>query len=118
MMDGGSDTGIRAGDQTAFGFPRPPSDQCAAAAPERERTSVSCAQRAAATPAGGQPMRAARLSISSWAAGRTDRKIGEVRFLGEKTVEAHLSRVFRKLGVRSRSQVAARMAARRGEPPG
>ena len=63
-------------------------------------------------------MRAARLSISSWAAGRTDREIGEVLLLSEKTVETHLSRVFRKLGVRSRSQVAARMAARRGEPPG
>lgn len=52
------------------------------------------------------------------AAGRTNRAIGGILFLSEKTVETHLSRVFRKLGVRSRSQVAARTAARRDEPPG
>ena len=45
------------------------------------------------------------------ATGRTNRQIGEALYLSEKTVETHLSRVFVKLGVRSRAEVAARVAA-------
>jgi DNA-binding NarL/FixJ family response regulator len=41
------------------------------------------------------------------AEGLTNREIGSRLFLSEKTVETHLSRVFQKLGVRSRAQVAA-----------
>ena len=41
------------------------------------------------------------------AEGLTNREIGARLFLSEKTVETHLTRVFRKLGVRSRAQVAA-----------
>jgi len=32
-------------------------------------------------------------------------------FLSEKTVEAHLSRAYRKMGVRSRTQLTARLSA-------
>jgi DNA-binding NarL/FixJ family response regulator len=42
--------------------------------------------------------------------GRTNREIAERLFLSEKTIETHLSRVFGKLGVRSRAEVAARVA--------
>ena len=45
------------------------------------------------------------------AAGLTNREIGERLYLSEKTIETHLSRVFSKLGVRSRAEVAARVAA-------
>ena len=40
------------------------------------------------------------------AEGRTNREIGAELFLSEKTVEGHLTRVFAKLGVASRAEVA------------
>jgi DNA-binding CsgD family transcriptional regulator len=42
------------------------------------------------------------------ASGRTNREIAETLFVSPKTVEAALSRVYRKLDVRSRSELAAR----------
>ncbi len=44
------------------------------------------------------------------AEGLTNREIAARVFLSEKTVETHLTRVFQKLGVRSRAQVAAAVA--------
>jgi DNA-binding NarL/FixJ family response regulator len=43
--------------------------------------------------------------------GRTNREIADRLFLSEKTIETHLSRVFDKLGVRSRAAVAAKVSA-------
>jgi DNA-binding CsgD family transcriptional regulator len=40
----------------------------------------------------------------------TNRQIAERLFVTEKTVEAHLSRTFRKLGVRSRTQLTSKYA--------
>ena len=45
--------------------------------------------------------------------GLTNREIAARLFLSEKTVEAHMTRVFQKLGLRSRAQVAAAVAASR-----
>ena len=45
------------------------------------------------------------------AAGHTNREIAARLYLSDKTVEAHLSRAFAKLGVRSRAAVAAAVAA-------
>jgi DNA-binding CsgD family transcriptional regulator len=44
------------------------------------------------------------------AAGRTNREIAEALGLAVKTVERHLARVYRKLGIRSRNELAARLA--------
>lgn len=54
------------------------------------------------------------------ATGRTNREIGEALGLSAKTVEWHLSRVLRKLELRSRVELAARVGALRsqGSPVG
>jgi DNA-binding NarL/FixJ family response regulator len=44
------------------------------------------------------------------AQGLTNREIGSRLYLSEKTIETHLTRVFQKLGLRSRAQVAAAVA--------
>jgi DNA-binding CsgD family transcriptional regulator len=44
------------------------------------------------------------------ARGSTNREVGAALFLSPKTVEAHLGRVYRKLGVRSRTELAALIA--------
>jgi DNA-binding NarL/FixJ family response regulator len=40
------------------------------------------------------------------AQGRTNKEIAAELFMGVSTVEAHLSRVYRKLGIRSRTSLA------------
>jgi DNA-binding CsgD family transcriptional regulator len=45
------------------------------------------------------------------ASGLTNREIAAVVFMSPKTVEANLGRVYRKLGIRSRAELGARMAA-------
>lgn len=49
--------------------------------------------------------------------GLTNRQIADRLHLSAKTIEAHLSRAYRKAGVRSRTQLAARLAGA-GRPPG
>ena len=44
------------------------------------------------------------------AAGITNREIARAVFMSEKTVEAHIARVYRKLGIHSRAELGARMA--------
>ncbi|HXF98095.1 MAG TPA: LuxR C-terminal-related transcriptional regulator [Gaiellaceae bacterium] len=46
------------------------------------------------------------------ASGLTNRQIAERLFLSPKTVEANLARAYRKLGIRSRAELGARMAGR------
>ncbi|MFB9073368.1 response regulator transcription factor [Citricoccus parietis] len=42
------------------------------------------------------------------ASGATNREAAQTLFLAEKTVQYHLTRIYRKLGIRSRSALAAR----------
>jgi len=48
------------------------------------------------------------------AAGRTNREVAHELFMSPKTVEAHLSRVYRKLGVRSRAELAHKLTRQSG----
>ncbi|HVF53534.1 MAG TPA: LuxR C-terminal-related transcriptional regulator [Actinomycetota bacterium] len=43
------------------------------------------------------------------AAGKTNREVAEEMFVSPKTVEANLSRIYRKMGVRSRTELAAKL---------
>jgi DNA-binding CsgD family transcriptional regulator len=45
------------------------------------------------------------------ARGRTNREVAAALFLSEKTVENHLSRVYAKLGLRSRAELVAALGA-------
>jgi DNA-binding NarL/FixJ family response regulator len=45
------------------------------------------------------------------AAGQSNKEIASALFLSAKTVEMHLSRAYRKLGIRSRAQLADRLRA-------
>jgi DNA-binding NarL/FixJ family response regulator len=43
--------------------------------------------------------------------GQTNREIAQALFITSKTVETHLSQVYRKLGIQARSQLARAMSA-------
>jgi DNA-binding NarL/FixJ family response regulator len=46
------------------------------------------------------------------AEGRTNGEVAAALFVTDRTVESHLSRIYGKLGVRSRAELAARYAQR------
>jgi DNA-binding CsgD family transcriptional regulator len=43
------------------------------------------------------------------AEGRTNREVAATLFLGERTVASHLTHIYAKLGVRSRTELARRL---------
>ena len=55
--------------------------------------------------------RVARLAAS----GMTNREIANSAFMSQKTVEANLSRIYRKLGIRSRAELGVKLTET--EPP-
>ena len=59
----------------------------------------------------GTEQRVAELAAS----GHTNKEIAAELFMGVSTVEAHLSRIYRKLGLRSRTELAGRIATSRAE---
>ncbi|MGE5433874.1 MAG: helix-turn-helix transcriptional regulator, partial [Candidatus Doudnabacteria bacterium] len=50
------------------------------------------------------------------AAGRTYREVADALFMSPKTVQWNLSKIYRKLGIRSRAQLPAKLAAESGSP--
>jgi DNA-binding CsgD family transcriptional regulator len=51
------------------------------------------------------------------AAGRTYREVADALFISPKTVQWNLSNIYRKLGIRSRGELPARLA-QQGASPG
>ena len=49
------------------------------------------------------------------AQGRTNREVAAALFLGERTVASHLTHIYAKLGVRSRTELARRLRSRRSK---
>lgn len=79
--------------------------------------------RAGLSTAGGNPSRAPRALIdrlttqeeqvaSAVASGMTNREAAAALFVSSKTIETHLTRIYRKLEVRSRTELANAMAGR------
>lgn len=63
-------------------------------------------------PAPGGTLTAQELEIALRVArGATNRDVAAALFVSPKTVEAHLTRIYKKLGVRSRAELAGRFAA-------
>jgi DNA-binding CsgD family transcriptional regulator len=51
------------------------------------------------------------------AEGKTNREVGAALFLSPKTVEFHLTRTYRKLGIRSRAELVRRFTEAESDPP-
>ena len=66
----------------------------------------------------GQALTAAEQRVAGLVAeGHTNSEIAAELFMGQRTVEAHLSRVYRKLGVRSRTELCHLLLSRHAPPP-
>jgi DNA-binding NarL/FixJ family response regulator len=59
--------------------------------------------------------KAERRVAEAVAAGRTNREVADHLFVSVKTVDFHLQAIYRKLGVRSRTELAVLMASDRRE---
>jgi DNA-binding NarL/FixJ family response regulator len=78
---------------------------------ERARTELRATGGRAAEPADAPPVEELtphELQVALLVAqGLTNREVGSALFLSPKTIEHHLSAIYRKLGLRSRTQLAA-----------
>jgi DNA-binding NarL/FixJ family response regulator len=79
-----------------------------------ERTRAELARVAPRRRAPDELTETERLVAELAATGLTNREVAEAAFVSTKTVEANLARVYRKLGIRSRAELGARIGARAG----
>jgi DNA-binding NarL/FixJ family response regulator len=75
------------------------------AAPWAQRAEAELARLDTTRGSGLELTSAERQVATLVAAGRTNREVAAELYMGLRTVEAHLSTVYRKLGVRSRSEL-------------
>ena len=70
---------------------------------------ISATSRRAGAPAGDDALSERERQIADLVAeGRTNKQVAAALFLSEKTIEHNLSRIYAKLGVRSRVELAGR----------
>jgi DNA-binding NarL/FixJ family response regulator len=67
-------------------------------------------ERAAPARSAGELTAAERRVVALVAEGQKNREIGQALFMSVATVEAHLTRIYRKLDIRSRSELARLVA--------
>ena len=80
----------------------------------RRELRASGEHRRAQTPEARDDLTPQERQIATLAAeGRTNREIGALLFLSPRTIETHLGRVFRKLGISRPNGAAARRASQR-----
>jgi DNA-binding CsgD family transcriptional regulator len=84
---------------------------CERARLELERTGVH-------RTVGGELSAAERRVADLAASGATNKEIAAALFMSAKTVEAHLSRIYRKLDVRSRTELASHISPTAATNPG
>ena len=69
--------------------------------------------------AAGAPLTEREQEVAGLVAeGATNREIAKMLFLSPKTVERHVSNVFKKVGVRNRAELASRLRDLPGEHAG
>jgi DNA-binding NarL/FixJ family response regulator len=79
---------------------------------ERANTELA---RVSGRRAGGDALTETEMRVAEMAAeGLSNKQIASELFMGVSTVEAHLSRVYRKLGIRSRAGLGTRLATAAG----
>jgi DNA-binding CsgD family transcriptional regulator len=83
-----------------------------------ERARAELARISGRAPAEGALTPAESRIAALVAEGKTNKEVAAALFLSERTVEGHLSRVFGKLGVRSRTELARELARETGEVAG
>ena len=71
--------------------------------------------RVGVRPRAPQGLTAAERRVAELAAsGLTNQEVAAAAFMSRKTVEANLTRIYRKLGIRSRAELGVRLAERNG----
>ena len=83
----------------------------------RSRPARSCAGSAAARPRAASCRRVSSVSRPSSPRAGTNKEVAAALFLAERTVASHLTRVYAKLGVRSRSELTLRLAESGAQAP-
>jgi DNA-binding CsgD family transcriptional regulator len=84
----------------------------AAFLPQVERELAGCGRRASAVSDGGARLTHSEQAVAHLVAqGKTNREVALKLVVSVKTVEHHMGRIFDKLDIRSRTQLALRMAA-------
>ena len=84
------------------------------ATPWLERARAELARLGGRAPSDGELTPSERKVAALVAQGQTNREVAAELVLSEKTVESHLSHVYRKLGLRSRAELAHRYAEDHG----